>query len=107
MMSSVYDILNKRKGFAVLVDPDKNDAESIGLLCSLFAAHPPDLILVGGSLLLRPVSDTIVLLKACCDVPVYLFPGDVTQLSDAADGILLLSLISGRNPDFLIGNHVI
>jgi phosphoglycerol geranylgeranyltransferase len=107
MMSSVYDILNQKKGFAVLVDPDKNDAKSLGRLCSLFAVHPPDLILVGGSLTLRPVSDTIVLLKACCDVPVFLFPGDVTQLSDAADGILLLSLISGRNPDFLIGNHVI
>lgn len=106
-MSSVYDKLTERKGFAVLVDPDKNDAESLDRLCSLFTAHPPDLILVGGSLLLRPVSDTIVKLKAGCDIPVYLFPGDVTQLSDAADGILLLSLISGRNPDFLIGNHVI
>ena len=106
-MSRLYDILNKKKGFAVLVDPDKNDAESLGRLCTLFSSHPPDLILVGGSLLLRPVGDTIVQLKAGCDVPVYLFPGDVTQLSDAADGILLLSLISGRNPDFLIGNHVI
>ncbi|MCA1747134.1 MAG: geranylgeranylglyceryl/heptaprenylglyceryl phosphate synthase [Bacteroidales bacterium] len=106
-MNELYNRLTRKKGFAVLVDPDKNDAESLSRLCSLFVAHPPDLILVGGSLLLRPVTDTIVLLKACCVVPVYLFPGDVTQLSDAADGILLLSLISGRNPDFLIGNHVI
>ena len=107
-MSKFYNtLLAGKKGFMVLVDPDKNDAESLGRLCSLSAAHPPDLLLVGGSLLLRPVGDTIVKLKAGCDVPVYLFPGDVTQLSDAADGILLLSLISGRNPDFLIGNHVI
>ncbi len=106
-MNSVYNILKRRRGFAVLVDPDKNSAESLSRLCSLFTMHPPELILAGGSLLLRPVNDTIVQLKAGCDVPVYLFPGDVTQLSDAADGILLLSLISGRNPDFLIGNHVI
>ena len=106
-MSELYNNLIEIKGFAVLIDPDKNDAESLGRLCSLFAAHPPDLILVGGSLLLRPVGDTIEQLKAGCDVPVYIFPGDVTQLSDSADGILLLSLISGRNPDFLIGNHVI
>ncbi|MEX0988094.1 MAG: geranylgeranylglyceryl/heptaprenylglyceryl phosphate synthase [Bacteroidales bacterium] len=106
-MSKFFKILSQGKGFAVLVDPDKHDFSSLDLLVSKFGGNGPDLILVGGSLLFNPIDDTIALLKARTKIPVYLFPGDVSQLSDDADGILLLSLISGRNPDFLIGNHVI
>lgn len=108
-MSSFYQdiITRKRKRLALLIDPDKHTAESMSHLVSLVAATPPDIILVGGSLLFNPIEDTIVLLKEQLDVPVYIFPGDVSQLSDRADGIFLLSLISGRNPEFLIGNHVI
>lgn len=91
----------------MLVDPDKTGPEQTDRLTELFRTAPPDVILVGGSLLIRPIDETIARLKASSTVPVYLFPGDVTQLSDQADGIFLLSLISGRNADFLIGNHVI
>lgn len=106
-MSKFYDAISQRKGFAVLVDPDKQSEQNLVELTELFAAHHPDAILVGGSLLMEPIADTVEFLKAHCEVPVYLFPGDVTQISAQADGIFLLSLISGRNPDFLIGNHVI
>ena len=108
-MSSFYQdiVTNKRKRFALLIDPDKHTAESMSHLVSIVAATPPDIILVGGSLLFNPIEDTIVLLKAQLDIPVFIFPGDVSQLSDRADGIFLLSLISGRNPEYLIGNHVI
>ena len=53
------------------------------------------------------MDDTVAILKDSTDLPVILFPGNVLQISPRADGILLLSLISGRNPEFLIGNHVI
>jgi putative glycerol-1-phosphate prenyltransferase len=69
--------------------------------------NPPDLLLVGGSLLFKPIEITITALKLGTSLPVFLFPGNAFQLSDRADGILFLSLISGRNPEFLIGNHVL
>lgn len=106
-MSEFYKSLGKKKGFAVLVDPDKQKHQHFENLVSLFDAHTPDLLLVGGSLLFQPIDKTLSYLKKKTSLPVYLFPGDVSQLSDTADGIFLLSLISGRNPDFLIGNHVI
>lgn len=106
-MSRVKFNTNRKKGFAVLVDPDKQSEKSLEALCAIFQNYPPDLLLVGGSLLFNPIDPVIKKLKELSSLPVYLFPGDVSQLSDYADGILLLSLISGRNPDFLISNHVI
>lgn len=106
-MSNLYIPKQGRKGFAVLIDPDKQDELSLKSLIARFREHPPNLLLVGGSLLFSPIETTILLLKSMCEIPVYLFPGDISQLSESADGIFLLSLISGRNPEFLIGNHVI
>lgn len=108
MSSFLQDISSdKKKRFALLIDPDKHTKESLAYLVSLTVKTPPDLILVGGSLLFNPIEETIIYLKEQLDVPIFIFPGDVSQLSDEADGIFLLSLISGRNPEFLIGNHVI
>ncbi len=98
---------DKKKRFALLIDPDKHTKESLSYLVSLAVATPPDLILVGGSLLFKPIEETIVYLKEQLNMPVFIFPGDVSQLCDKADGIFLLSLISGRNSEYLIGNHVI
>jgi putative glycerol-1-phosphate prenyltransferase len=53
------------------------------------------------------VDETVDILKQHTEIPVILFPGNVLQITPRADAILLLSLISGRNPEFLIGNHVI
>ena len=63
--------------------------------------------MAGGSLTFRPVGTLIDDIKTRCDIPVALFPGNLLQLTDKADYIFLLSLISGRNPELLIGNHVI
>ncbi|MGE4287883.1 MAG: geranylgeranylglyceryl/heptaprenylglyceryl phosphate synthase [Salinivirgaceae bacterium] len=96
-----------KKLFALLIDPDKHTPESIeNLLVSLINKPGPDLILVGGSLLFNGVSQIITAIKRNTQIPVFLFPGNVQHVSENADGILLLSLISGRNPEFLIGNHV-
>jgi putative glycerol-1-phosphate prenyltransferase len=64
-------------------------------------------IFVGGSDVSEGVTETLVVeIKKYTDLPVVLFPGDVIQITDKADGILFLSLISGRNPDYLIGKHI-
>jgi phosphoglycerol geranylgeranyltransferase len=108
-MNSFYEKLNDRskKRIALLVDPDGYDTERLDKLIEQINLHPPDLLLVGGSILFKSIEITITTLKLATNLPVFIFPGNCFQLSDRADGILFLSLISGRNPEFLIGNHVL
>jgi len=100
-------ISNNTKLFALLIDPDKHTQKSLAALSSLAEKNGVDLILVGGSLLNNNIDHSIQIIKKYTKIPVLLFPGSLLQITDKADGILLLSLISGRNPDLLIGNHVI
>jgi len=92
----------KAPGLAVLVDPDKFNPELIRL-----AGKKVSCFLVGGSILESGSSEACVkTIKKLSDRPVILFPGDYTQLTGRADGLLLLSLLSGRNPEYLIGQQV-
>jgi putative glycerol-1-phosphate prenyltransferase len=94
-----------RKYLAILIDPD--DVVDLAKVSRLLINDPPDLILVGGSVIIGQNFDTVVSeLKRIDIAPVVLFPGDWSQISKDADGILLLSLISGRNPEYLINQHV-
>ncbi len=103
--------LKKQKGqksFAVLIDPDKVDAVSIEQLVQLSVAAKVDYFLVGGSSVISNQLDEVVQqIKAACTIPVLLFPGSPSQVSKYADALLYLSLISGRNAELLIGQHVI
>lgn len=95
------------KQMAVLVDPDKSDPRFLDRLLSQAETGGVDFFFVGGSYLRDANTDKAVLyLKENSNIPVLLFPGSPAQISRHADGILLLSLISGRNPDLLIGRHV-
>ncbi len=97
-----------QKSFAVLIDPDKVNPLSIEQLVKLSVDAGVDYFLVGGSLVISNRLDEVVQqIKASCDIPVILFPGSPSQISKYADGLLYLSLISGRNPELLIGQHVI
>lgn len=100
---------HKRKALAVLLDPDDFEPGRVHHLLSLSKQHPIDYFFVGGSLVLTEHQAVLIaLLKAeAPQVPVLLFPSHALHIDSAADGILLLSLISGRNPDFLIGQHVV
>jgi len=105
-------LLNRKKkgnkSFAVLIDPDKVNAEKIDELTSLALDAKVDYLLVGGSLVISNHLDEVVQqIKKNCAIPVILFPGTPSQVSPFADGLLYLSLISGRNPELLIGQHVI
>jgi putative glycerol-1-phosphate prenyltransferase len=95
-----------KKLFIVLIDPDKFDPDMTEFYGKLLIQASPDLIFVGGSLTTESTVNTIQRLKEICSVPVVLFPGNALQFTDKADALLFLSLISGRNPDFLIGQHV-
>ena len=98
----------KKKLFAILIDPDKTDGNSLIQIIKKSNESNIDLFLIGGSLLIKDrIEEFIQTIKNYSDIPVILFPGSTVQLSKQADGILFLSLISGRNPEMLIGNHVI
>lgn len=97
---------NNKKKTAVLVDPEKITLAKAEILAQKIQNANVDMILVGGSLVNQVIDDVIVSLKKQTSKPIILFPGSVEQFSKKADGILLLSLISGRNPEYLIGAHV-
>ncbi|MFW2478016.1 MAG: geranylgeranylglyceryl/heptaprenylglyceryl phosphate synthase [Sediminibacterium sp.] len=97
-----------RKSFTVLIDPDKVDGGNIDQLVTLAVEAKVDYFFVGGSLVISShLDECIQQIKAACDIPVILFPGSPSQVSKYADALLYLSLISGRNPELLIGQHVI
>ena len=99
---------NGKKSFAVLIDPDSVDDGKMEKMVALAVAAKVDYFLVGGSLVITGYLDKCVqYIKANCDIPVLLFPGSTTQVSKYADALLYLSLISGRNPELLIGQHVV
>ncbi|MCY3871960.1 MAG: geranylgeranylglyceryl/heptaprenylglyceryl phosphate synthase, partial [Gemmatimonadetes bacterium] len=109
---SIYDqlmaIRNCRgAGFLPYLDPDRLDKKDLGRTASLCEAQGADAILIGGSFLLSTNFDRMVReVVSAVDIPVIIFPGDTNQISAAADAIMFLSLISGRNPELLIGQHV-
>jgi phosphoglycerol geranylgeranyltransferase len=97
-----------KKQFSVLIDPDKVTDKGIELLSRYAGEAGADYFFVGGSLLTTDsIAHCIHIIKQNSSVPVILFPGNPLQITPNADAILFLSLISGRNPDMLIGNHVV
>ena len=95
-----------RKLLAILIDPDKINWELIDYLCERICASPATHLLVGGSHVASQRLDELVITLKSCGLPVILFPGNPSQISTYAHGILFLFLASGRNPDFLIGHQV-
>ena len=113
MNASFYSSLvnkkkNLQKSFAVLIDPDGVSVQTIDPLIHLSVEAGVDYFFIGGSLVTtQHLDDVINRIKQLCTIPVVLFPGSPSQVSKEADALLLLSLISGRNSDMLIGQHVV
>jgi len=110
---SILEVIQQRhvagkKSIAVLIDPDKvDDASRLRHLIHLANENCIDFFFVGGSLITTTnLAEVIQTIKEDVGIPVILFPGSSLQLDPSADAILFLSLISGRNPDLLIGQHV-
>lgn len=97
-----------QKSLAVLIDPDKTDSPTCLALLEASIHSNVDFFFLGGSLITsfntQQLIDTI---KENCDIPIIIFPGNTMHANASSDAILFLSLISGRNPEFLIGQHVI
>ena len=99
---------NGEKKFVVLIDPDKVRLGKIQKVLEMSVEAGVDYFFIGGSLVVNDMLDYVLKsMKEMCHIPMILFPGNSFQLSYKADGLLFLSLISGRNADLLIGKHVI
>jgi putative glycerol-1-phosphate prenyltransferase len=100
--------IHNQKGLAVLIDPDKvHEESSMKALAEMLRHSDVSAVFIGGSLMIQDhFHQCIKLAKKHIKLPLVIFPGSPDQVSDQADAILLLSLISGRNADLLIGHHV-
>jgi phosphoglycerol geranylgeranyltransferase len=111
-MTNIYNHILKskisnQKLLAILLDPDKIDLKNVSVLIEKINHSPATHIFIGGSLVETNILDELIIaIKQNCDLPIVLFPGNPSQISDKADAILFLSLISGRNPDYLIEHQV-
>lgn len=111
-MTNIYNNILKAKSengklLAILLDPDKVVLENLEDLILKINQSPATHIFIGGSLVRRTIIDELIIrIKQKINLPIVLFPGNPSQISNEADAILFLSLISGRNPDFLIGHQV-
>lgn len=108
LLSRIQKIKSEeKKALAVLIDPDQ-DSESVVKIAQLCRKSEVDFIFVGGSLVSAGIlSDTILRIRENFSGPVYIFPGNEFMVDARADGILFLSLLSGRNPEYLIGKHIV
>ncbi len=109
-MATVYSQFTQKKDtpqIALLIDPDVCTQESIRSRMVIANAHKVDYIFLGGSLVMQShLDDCLKWIKTETTIPVVLFPGNDSHIHPKADAVLLLSLISGRNADLLIGKHV-
>lgn len=111
-MVNIYNNILKSKIknqrlLAILLDPDKIVWDNLENLIYKINQSPATHIFIGGSLVENNIIDKLIVkIKQNCSLPIVLFPGNPSQISDKADGILFLSLISGRNPDYLIEHQV-
>jgi putative glycerol-1-phosphate prenyltransferase len=102
------DSIKKVKKLAVLIDPDQINQDDLRLTIEKSVSENIDYFFVGGSLLFQDcLNEALELINELSDIPTIIFPGNDLQINDKADAILYLSLISGRNPEFLIGKQVI
>jgi putative glycerol-1-phosphate prenyltransferase len=96
-----------KKSIALLLDPDKAKGDLLRNILKTAEESKTDYLFAGGSLTFTGIDNLIAEIRKLSSIPVVLFPGNLLQLTLNADVIMLLSLISGRNPELLIGNHVI
>lgn len=101
-------LTNGQKKLAILIDPDKNSSEAtlISLIQKINLLNPCFIFIGGSTVDAIDFNTCISTIKKNCQIPIVIFPGSHVQINDKADAILFLSLISGRNPDFLIGHQV-
>ena len=109
VLSKLNDCVEKKgAGFIVLIDPDKKNDKNIDQLVEKANQNGVDAIFVGGSIMMdRFYHKRVERIKSISEIPVILFPGGVNQINKHYDAMLFMSILSGRNPHYLIGEQVI
>lgn len=98
---------SNKKAVAILIDPDKVSNQNVIDTIKLCNENKVGFIFIGGSLMTKDrLASVVKLVKEYTDLPIVLFPGNNLYLDDSADALLFLSLLSGRNAEYLIGQHV-
>ena len=107
MSSTLLNLIKSKRSIAILIDPEKFRLQNSLVFFEKLKIANPNFIFIGGSTVSKVDFDfCISTIKKNVNFPIIIFPGGSHQISPLADGILLLSLISGRNPDYLIGHHI-
>jgi putative glycerol-1-phosphate prenyltransferase len=109
LLTDLYERKSRRqKSLAILIDPDKASSSRLERIADFAQTYRPDYFFVGGSLITSgDLNFVLTFLKKQTDIPIILFPGNNYFISSQADAVLFLSLISGRNPEYLIGQHIV
>ena len=109
ILKNIIDIIKKNgAAFSILLDPDKFSADDLSTKVRKYEQNGVDFFLVGGSLMMvNNFHESIKKIKSSTKLPVIIFPGSSSHLSPYADAVLYISLISGRNPNYLFGEHVL
>ncbi len=113
MMSKVFQQLldiksEKGAGYIVLIDPDRKNEDTLAKQVTVANKSNVDALFVGGSLMMDSKhNERVAVIKKEADIPVIFFPGGLNQLNQYYDAILFMSLLSGRNPQYLIGEQVV
>lgn len=104
----ITDASNQQKKLAVLIDPDHINNEQLQRIVDLSNQANISYFFIGGSLIVKDCLDEVLTyIKSNSQIPTIIFPGNNLQINEKADGLLFLSLISGRNPEYLIGKHIV
>lgn len=98
--------LENNKQLAVLIDPDKFDSKMASSFLKKIPAETTHLFVGGSIVALGETDKTVKALRGETKLPIILFPGDYSQITNYADAVLFLSLLSGRNPEYLVGQQV-
>ncbi len=111
MKNNIYRelLLNReagRKTIAVLIDPEKCMNRNFAAIVATMKVSTPDMVFIGGSHAVKSLDTMIDIIREEVDSHIVLFPGDASHFTPKADAMLFLSLISGRNPEYLIGHHI-
>lgn len=108
ILETIQDnIIHRKRMIAVLLDPDAYPEPQLSKVITLLAENKPDFIFVGGSHTYTSMEKLVEKLKVHLTIPIVLFPGNVSQFTPKADALLNISLLSGRNAEYLIGQHVV
>ncbi|MBL4663351.1 MAG: geranylgeranylglyceryl phosphate synthase family protein [Flavobacteriaceae bacterium] len=99
-------IVLQKKLLAILIDPDKFDVNETSVFLRSLPAETTHIFVGGSTVAMGTTKNLVRNIKLYTSRPVLIFPGDFTQITDAADGLLFLSLLSGRNPEYLIGQQL-